>query len=122
MSVFLIQATRMPLTAAVLRSGACFVAAVAMPYMLDQAGTIAGVIMFVISMGLTQLSIARLLDVAAALQRRSTSVSVHRPLLGAPTETEDTANLVRAQTLQSASPIKFWTYRTACNLILVWPA
>lgn len=36
--------------------------------MLDQAGTICGVIMFVLSMGLTQLSIARVLDVTAALQ------------------------------------------------------
>ena len=67
---------------------------VAMPYMLDQAGTIAGVVMFVVSMALTQLSIARLLDVGAALQRRSTSVSAHKPLLGAPTEAEVVANLV----------------------------
>ena len=84
-----------------------FVAAVAMPYMLDQAGTIAGVIMFVISMALTQLSIDRLLDVAAALPRRSTGVSAHTPLLGASAETEATGNLVRAQKLQSASPIAF---------------
>jgi amino acid permease len=41
-----------------------------MPYMLDQAGTIAGVIMFVASMALTQLSIVRLLEVDAELLRQ----------------------------------------------------
>eukprot|EP01047_Picozoa_sp_COSAG01_P042220 COSAG01_NODE_3673_length_5808_cov_15.591872_6_plen_319_part_00 len=41
-----------------------------MPYMLDQAGTIAGVIMFVASMALTQLSIDRLLEVDAELLRQ----------------------------------------------------
>ena len=84
-----------------------FVAAVAMPYMLDQAGTIAGVIMFIISMALTQLSIDRLLDVAAALPRRSTSVSAHKPLLGAPAETEATGNLVRAQHCSRLRQIAF---------------
>ena len=121
MSTLLIQATRMPLTAAVLSSRACFVAAVAMPYMLDQAGTISGVIMFVVSMALTQLSIARLLDVSAALQRRSTSVPVHKRLLDAPTEVEDT-NLVRAKSFSVGFDNRVWTDRAACNLILVWRA
>ena len=121
MSTLLIQATRMPRTAAVLRSRACFVAAVAMPYMLDQAGTISGVIMFVISMALTQLSIARLLDVTAALQRRSTRVPVHKPLLGTQ-KIEDTAKLVRAKIIAVGFDNRFLTDHVACNLILVWRA
>jgi hypothetical protein len=52
-----------------------------MPYMLDQAGTIVGVIMFVISMGLTQLSIARVLDVTAALQAQQLRPGSAKPLL-----------------------------------------
>ena len=43
----------------------------AMPYMLDQAGTISGVVAFVLSMAVTQLSIARLLDVDAVLSRQT---------------------------------------------------
>lgn len=69
-------------------------ATVAMPYMLDQAGTICGFVMFIISMGLTQLSIARVLDVAAALQHRRTSASA-KPLLGTAAGKEAAAELVR---------------------------
>ena len=63
----------------------------AMPYMLDQAGTISGVVMFVASMALTQLSIARVLDVDAALRPASAKgqQSARKPLLGANAETED---------------------------------
>ena len=39
----------------------------AMPYMLDQAGTVTGVIIFVVSMALTQFSISRLLDAGFGL-------------------------------------------------------
>ena len=50
--------------------------------MLDQAGTICGVIMFILSMGLTQLSIARVLDVTAALQaQQQQQRSSTKPLL-----------------------------------------
>ena len=70
----------------------------AMPYMLDQAGTISGVVMFVASMALTQLSIARVLDVDAALRPASAKgqQSARKPLLGANAETEEGAtSLVR---------------------------
>ena len=74
---------------------------VAMPYMLDQAGTICGFIMFIASMALTQLSIARVLDVAATLQHRRKSASARTPLVAAAAGTEAADELVRTNTAAS---------------------
>ena len=60
-----------------------------MPFMLNTAGTISGVVMFVASMALTQLSIARVLDVGAAVQRRPAQPSAKAGLLPAAAAREE---------------------------------